>query len=64
MQSHKQVATKMVSKHLKIFENHLKCIGNEILTSFFSEFEQFIWFIKNLRHFRENLIVVKSFFTA
>ena len=31
---------------------------------FFPEFKQFTWLIKNLRHSRENLIMVKSFFTA
>ena len=29
---------------------------------FFPEFKQFTWLIKNLRHSRENLIMVKSFF--
>ena len=29
---------------------------------FFPEFKQFTWYIKNLRHSRENLITVKSFF--
>ena len=29
---------------------------------FFSEFKQFIWLIKKLRHSREDLITVKFFF--